>query len=128
MCTLFFSIYYFHLKGPPVFAASNTRIQGNSKEPADEIKVFVYSSSAINCYNITTIGSVLASSKNIDVKKNIIHIQENYYGANVTVNGTEITFILNGLNFHGSRQFNVTVCNSYGHSSFVVELKSTGMF
>lgn len=71
---------------------------------------------------------MLASLTNIDVKTNFILLQENYYDANVTVNGTEVIFILNGLNFHGSHQFNVTVCNSYGQSSFVVELKSAGMF
>ncbi|CAC5411923.1 unnamed protein product [Mytilus coruscus] len=113
--------YYLVSIGPPVFATTNEQIQVNNIEASVEIKVKVYSSSTIICHNITEVGSMSVKLQYMKVRTNHVLLKEIFYDAIVTVNGSEIIFVLNGLNLHGSRKFNVTVCNSYGQSSFIVE-------
>lgn len=81
----------------------------------------VYSSSTITCHNITEVGSLSVKVQYIKVRTNHVLLKERFHDAIVTVNGIEVIFVVNGLNVHGSRKFNVTVCNSYGQSSFIVE-------
>lgn len=90
-------------------------------ESSIEIKVNVYSAPEIKCHNITEIGSLSVPPRHVDVNKRSILLNENFYNATITLNGTEIIFVLYGLNSHGYRKFNVTICNSYGQSSFVVD-------
>lgn len=106
--------------GPPVFAKNNTKLQDSNMESSVKIKVNVYSSSEIKLLNMTDIGSKSVPLKDIDVNKRPIFLRENFYNATITLNATEINFVLHGLNSRGYRKFNVTVCNSYGQSSFVV--------
>lgn len=109
------------MPGPPVFATNNKNIQYNNMESSVEIIVNVYSSSEIKCHNITEIGSLSVPPRDVYVNKRPILLKENFYNAIITLNGTEIIFVLYGLNSHGYRKFNVTMCNSYGQSSFVVD-------
>lgn len=92
------------------------------------IKVNVYSSSKITCFNITEVDSSSDSFTNIERKTNPILMKEIFHGALITVNGTEIMFHLKGLNSVGSCKLNVTICNSFGQSSLVVDAKYVGMF
>ncbi|CAG2239376.1 unnamed protein product [Mytilus edulis] len=116
---------YFESKGPPVFATNNENIQSFVKGSAAEVKVNVYSTSAIKCYNLTEISSKSLTLSDIDVEINSILLRESFHDAFITVNGTEISFVLKELNDHGPRTFNVTVCNSYGQESFVIHSKPT---
>ncbi|CAC5368461.1 unnamed protein product [Mytilus coruscus] len=120
--------YYLVSIGPPVFVAANKRIQDNNIEASVAIKVKVYSTSAIICHNIEEVGNMSVKLQYLEVRTKYILLKENFHDAIVTVNGLEIIFVLNGLNLHGSRKFSVTVCNSYGESSFDVIWKPFGMF
>lgn len=114
--------------GSPVFAADNKRFQDSFKKSEAEIKVKVYSPSKIICNDITEVDSMLILQQDIEVREERILIKESFHDAVVTVDGIEITFVLYRLTTGGSRKFNVTVCNSYGQSSFVVVLKPFGMY
>lgn len=116
---MFFIVF---LPGPPVFATSNEQIRNSNIKSAVEIKIHVYSLSEIKCLNMTEVNSVSTPLNVINVTIRHVLLKENFFDATITLNGTEIIFVLHGLNFHGSRKFNVTVCNSYGPSSFVVEV------
>ncbi|CAC5424852.1 unnamed protein product [Mytilus coruscus] len=116
---------YVEFEGPPVFAANNKQFQEITKESAIKLKVNVYSSSQITCHNITEVGSV-SLTKTIGVTTRHILIKETFHGAIVTLNGTEIAFVLNGLNAGELHSFNVTVCNIYGQCSFVIKSKYFG--
>ncbi|XP_052079676.1 uncharacterized protein LOC127717859 isoform X2 [Mytilus californianus] len=111
---------YVEFEGPPVFAANNKRFQKITKESAIKLKVNVYSSSQITCHDITEVGSI-SLTKKIGVTTRHILIKETFHGAIVTLNGTEIVFVLNGLNAGGLHSFNVTVCNIYGQCSIVLK-------
>ncbi|XP_052079679.1 uncharacterized protein LOC127717860 isoform X2 [Mytilus californianus] len=95
-------------------------------EASVAIKVKVYSSLAINCHDIEEVGNMSVKLQYLEVRTNYILLKESFHDAIVTVNGLEIILILNGLNVHGSRKFNVTVCNIYGDSSFDVIWKPFG--
>ncbi|CAC5424851.1 unnamed protein product [Mytilus coruscus] len=114
---------FVEFEGPPVFVAYNKRFQVSTKESAITIIIDVYSSSKITCHHITEVSSI-SSAKDMDVAINPILIKEIFHGANITLNGTEIVFVLNGLNAGGFHSFNVTVCNIHGQSSFVVNSSS----
>lgn len=116
------------MTGPPVFATKNEKFQSFAEGSTAEVKIYVYSSSAIKCYNLTEISSKASKPKDIDVKINSILLRESFHDALITVNGTEISFVWNALNDHGPAKFNVTVCNRYGQDSFVILTKPTGMF
>lgn len=114
--------------GPPVIAADTKRVQDSNKESAVEIKIKVYSPSKITCHNITEVDSMFVLQQDIKVRTERILIKESFHDAVVTVNGIEITFVLYRTITCGYRKFNVTVCNNYGQSSFIVVLKPFGMF
>lgn len=87
----------------------------------------MFSPSKIICHNITEVDSMFVLQQDIKVRIERILIKESFHDAVVTVNGIEITFVLYRTTTCGSRKFNVTVCNNYGESSFVVVLKPVGM-
>lgn len=116
---MFFIVF---LPGPPVFTTSNEESWDSNMESTVEIKINVYSLSVIKCHIMTEVNSISTPLSDVHVKIRHVLLKENFYDATITINGTEIIFVLHGLNFHGSRKFNVTVCNSYGPSSFVVEV------
>ncbi|CAC5417636.1 unnamed protein product [Mytilus coruscus] len=117
---------YLIFDGPPVFAVDNERIQNYNIGSEIEIKVKVYNSSVITCHNITDVGSMPFIPNDIDVKINPVQMKEKFHDASVTVNGTELFFVLRGESLSGSRKFNVTLCNSHGQSSFVVDSNLLG--
>lgn len=121
----FVSLFLFSIKGLPVFAADNKRIQESAIDTVVEIKVKIYSSSLITCHNIT-VGNMLIRLQDMKVRMQHILIKEHFHDAIVTVKGFEIIFALLGLNFRRSLEFNVTVCNTYGESSLIVN--SVGKF
>lgn len=110
--------------GPPVFPKNNKKLQDSNMESSVAIKVNVYSPFEIKCLNMTEIASKSVPLNDIYVNNRSVHLKENFYNATITLNATEIIFVLHGLNSRGYSKFNVTVCNSYGQSSFVV----VGMF
>lgn len=115
------------MPGSPVFAADNKHNQDIYIDSSVKIKVNVYSSSKLKCFNITEVDSTSVIST--EVETHPVLIKESVHGAIVTLNGTEIIFTLKELNSGGSRLFNITVCNNFGMSSFVVHLKLySGMF
>lgn len=116
------------LTGPPVFSANTKRIQVNNEQSTLKIKVNVYGLSEIKCYIIREIDGMSFSTKDIGLKVNHILLNESVRDSKITVNGTEIIFILHKLSSRGLHKFNVTVCNNYGQSSCVVDVKLNGMF
>lgn len=119
MCILF-------LKGPPVFASYNELFKDRNKESEIKIRVNLYSSYQITCHDITEVGGT-SLTREVDVKLRPVRIKEMFHGAIVTLNGTEIIFVLNGLNADRFHSYNITVCNIYGQSSVVISSKSIGM-
>lgn len=105
-----------------MFAANTKRLQEITKESA--IKVKVYSSSEITCHKITEICGI--SFIEIGVTTRPVLFKESFHGTIVTLNGTEIVFVLNVLNAVEIHSFNITVCNIYGRSSFVINSKHFG--
>lgn len=111
-------------KGPPVFVDNNKEIQyGQIGKPMD-IKINVFSSSAIKCIDLNAIGRV---SSTLPIKNNMtktVPLKIDFHGVNITVNGTELTFRLPKLNSFES--FNVTVSNHFFENYFIVEVRQTG--
>ncbi|VDI64121.1 Hypothetical predicted protein [Mytilus galloprovincialis] len=113
---------YVEFAGPPVFAANTKRFQKVTTESSIKLTVNVYSSSKITCHDITEVdGTPLP--KEIGVTTRPVLIKETFHDTNVTLNGTEIVFVLNGLNAVEFHSFNITMCNNYGRSSFVINSK-----
>lgn len=108
-----------------MFAANTKRFQEITTESSIKLKVNVYSSSKITCHDITEVdGTPL--SKEIGVTTRPVLIKETFHDTNVTLNGTEIVFVLNGLNAVELHSFKITMCNNYGRSSFVINSKHFG--
>lgn len=112
--------------GPPVFAADNIRIQKSNTDAPVQLKVKVSSSTDIICHNITEVGNPSFRQQDMEVRLEPILIKESSHGVNVTVKGIDIIFVLHKPHFRGSSSYNITVCNSYGHSSIVVNSKQVG--
>ncbi|CAC5379149.1 unnamed protein product [Mytilus coruscus] len=105
---------------PPVFVADNKKIQyGEIGKPMDII-VKVYSTSEIKCLNLNAIGSLNIK----DIMKKSVPLKINFHGVNITANGIEVTFRL--VKLHGIRWFNITVCNNFSMSSFILEVRKSG--
>lgn len=112
--------------GPPIITTDNKRIQNRYTESAVTIKINVYSPLEIICHNITEVDGMSVRQQDMKVRMEHILIKESFYNAIVTVNGIEIIFILHGLSSSESHELNVTVCNSYGQSSFIVNSEPFG--
>ncbi|CAG2201490.1 unnamed protein product [Mytilus edulis] len=116
---------YVKFAGPPVFASYNELFKDRNKESEIKIRVNLYSSYQITCHDITEVGGT-SLTREVDVKLRSVRIKEMFHGAIVTLNGTEIIFVLNGLNADRFHLYNITVCNIYGQSSVVISSKSIG--
>ncbi|CAC5412468.1 NCAM [Mytilus coruscus] len=110
--------------GPPVFVDDNRKIQyGQIGKPMD-IRINVFSTSAIKCLDLNAIGRV---SSPLPIKNNLtktVPMKIDFHGVNITVNGTELTFRLSKWNSFES--YNVTVSNHFFENYFIVEVRQTG--
>lgn len=85
-----------------------------------DIIVRVYSTSEIECLNLNAIVSLNIK----DILKKSVHLMMSFHGVNITVNGIEVTFrVAKLLRF---QWFNITVCNDFAMSSFILEVRQSG--
>lgn len=113
-------LFYLLSKAPPVFVADNKKIQYGEIGKQMDIIVKVYSASEMKCLHLNAIGSL--TMKNI-LKKTVL-LRMNFHGVNITANGTEVKFRL--VKLQSFRWFNITVCNNFAMSSFILEVRKSG--
>lgn len=111
-----------------MFTANNKRIKYSQKDSDIKIKINVYSPSEIKCHNITEVDSMSVIFRHTEVEINYVLLKESFHGTIITVNSTEVIFVLHGIKSSRFRKFNVTLCNIYGQNSLIVESNPLGIF
>lgn len=87
-----------------------------------EIKVKVYSLSDIKCHLLSPIGGNFSVIK--DILKKTVFIMTNFHDVNITTIGIEITFLL--MKLRTFQRYNVSICNDFSTTSFIVEVRNKG--
>lgn len=84
------------------------------------IKLIVYSTSEIECYNVIYENKeILTSMQMTKINSTMV-----LHGTEISVETMEIVLSFNISNKSIRLEYTVTLCNGYGNISFVVELKS----
>lgn len=110
--------------GPPVFVKKIEHKQYGQIGKIFNMKFIVYSTSEIECYNIKS------ENKEIRVSSEMTHVNSSmvFHGTELSVETTEVVLSFNISNKSSRQDYTVTLCNGYGNSSFVVDLKSVQVY
>ncbi|CAC5377810.1 HMCN [Mytilus coruscus] len=110
--------------GPPVFVKKIEHKQYGQIGKIFNMKFIVYSTSEIECYNIKS------ENKEIRVSSEMTHVNSSmvFHGTELSVETIEVVLSFNISNKSSRQDYTVTLCNGYGNSSFVVDLKSVQVY
>ncbi|XP_052080099.1 titin-like isoform X2 [Mytilus californianus] len=110
--------------GPPVFVKKIEHKQYGQIGKIFNMKFIVYSTSEIEWFNIKS------ENKEIRVSSEMTHVNSSmvFHGTELSVETIEVVLSFNISNKSSRQDYTVTLCNGYGNSSFVVELKSVQVY
>lgn len=107
-------------KGPPVFVKKIEHKQYGKQGKIFNMKLIVYSTSEIECYNVKSENKEITTS----MRMTPINSTMVFHGTEVSVETIEIVLSFNTSIKRSRQNYTVTLCNGYSNSSFVIYITS----